>query len=1112
MKKTNLFILIFLFWLQQIFSQESNIKFEKISVENGLSQSSVLSIIQDSKGFMWFATLDGLNKYDGYNIHVYRNKPDDIFSVSDNIINVLYETKDKQNSTLWIGTAANGLCSYNKIKDNFTVFKHQKSNPKSLSNNTINDIKGNNKTLWIATNKGLNEFDIKNRIFYKYRKNSDNNSLCSDTVKCLSFYNKDILYAGTAKGLNIINIKTDKIERIKPDILTGLVINALKTDNQGILWIGCNKGLFSYDIFKKELKSYTDFIKKNKKTYKTINITSLSLDKENILWIGTQENGLIKLNTISKKVEMFKHDPVNNNSLSVNNILSVYVDKSGILWVGTSLGGINKWNRAAENLRVFRHNPYDKYSLSAPQVRTFYVDKNNTVWVGTVEGGLNKWDKNKGKFFHYMHNSDNPKSISHNHIRSILEDSKGNFWVATDGGGLNLFNREKGTFKYIKAGKTTNSLSHNRVWKIYEDKDKNLWIGTFGGGLNLFLPENQTFKRFMHEPNNPNSLCNNEVTSILQDKNGYLWIGTFGGLNKFDIKNNIFKKYIYLKNDSNSLSNNRVYCIYEDKEGFLWIGTKGGLNKFIPDKEKFISYTTENSELPNNVILGIAEDNEYLWLSTNNGISRFNKKTKKFKNFNIGDGLQNNEFLAGSYYKKSDGEILFGGIDGFNAFYPEKISDNPNIPSIAITKFQISNRDIKTDTAITFKKRIILEHYENDISFEFVALDFIFPEKNKYKYKLEGYNKDWEYAGFRRYAKYTNLKPGKYIFKVTGSNNDDVWNETGTSITIIIKPAIWQTLWFKIASIVFIFLILILIYHLRVKNIKKRNEKLEKEVKRRTYEIRQQNEEIKSQRDELAFQKDQISKQKEEITDSIRYAKKIQTAVLPTDEYISEILPEHFILFKPRDIVSGDFYWVSKNKENIIITAADCTGHGVPGAFMSMLGISFLNKIVNEKDITDPGEILNLLRKNIIQALHQKGYETESKDGMDMALCVINTKNNSIRFSGAFNPLFYLSNGKITEIKADRMPVAKYDQMLPFSVKKIKPQKGDIVYMFSDGYQDQFGGPKKKKFMKAKFKKLLEEIHRKPLKQQKEILNQTIEKWKGDEPQIDDIVVIGIKI
>ena len=343
-------------------------------------------------------------------------------------------------------------------------------------------------------------------------------------------------------------------------------------------------------------------------------------------------------------------------------------------------------------------------------------------------------------------------------------------------------------------------------------------------------------------------------------------------------------------------------------------------------------------------------------------------------------------------------------------------------------------------------------------------------------------------------------------------NNDGVWNNEGVSVQVIIHPAFWQTLWFKILIVLIVVSMFFLTYKIRVRNIKIQNKKLEEEVKRRTIEIRQQNEEIKAQRDEITIQRDSIEKHREEITDSIKYAKRIQTAALPSDNYLIKNIPEHFVLFIPRYIVSGDFYWASKRANKIIITAADCTGHGVPGAFMSMLGVSFLNKIVNEEKIIDANIILDKLRDNIINALRQNEDDNSSSDGMDMALCVIDLETKKIQFAGAYNPLYLIKNKELEIIKADRMPVAIYDHLKPFSSKEIQLQTGDRIYMFSDGYVDQFGGPKNKKFMSKRFKQTLLENADLPMEKQKQILDNTIENWKGNELQIDDIVIVGIKL
>ena len=1111
MKKITLFFISIMILSNLSYGQKPRVKFERISVEEGLSQSTVQSMIQDSKGFIWLATVDGLNKYDGYNLKVYWNIPNQKNALTDNIVNALYETPNKDNPILWVGTLSNGLCRYNSEQDNFTAFKHDTNNKNSLSNNIISSICGNNETLYIGTYEGLNIFHQNQN---KFEVLGVKEKMCSDTINILVSDKKGNIWVGTKKGLNHFNPKTKEIKTFqKKDGLIDNEINTLFVDLEGKLWIGTPTGVCVYNSNEKTFKNYTEIISK-KTDINNLSITSIIQDRDSTFWLGTANEGLINYNNRTKETYLFTNNPALKNTISINSILCIYRDRSDILWVGTSLGGVNKWNRAADELTVFRHNPYDANSLSASQVRNIYTDKSNTVWIGTVEGGLNKWEQNKNKFIHYKHNPKNINSISNNHIRSILEDTNNNFWVATDGGGLNKFDRKTEKFKHYKHKRNdTTSISSNRAWKVLQDKTGRIWVATFGGGLNLFNPETEQFKTFKHNMNIKTTISNDLVTAIYEDKDGDLWIGTFGGLNKFYIKDKKFIRYQYNENDTNSLSNDRVYSLHEDKEGNLWVGTKGGLNIFNKEKGIFKRFLTTNSDLPNNVILGILEDGEDIWVSTNNGISRINKKTHKIKNFDVGDGLQSNEFLAGSYHKSKNGELFFGGIDGFNAFDPSKIKDNPNKPPIVITGFKISNQIAELDSSISVKKEIVLKYYQNDISFEFVALDFIFPEKNRYKYILVNNDEDWHSASYNRTATYTNLQPGEYTFKVIGSNNDDVWNEEGVSLKIIIKPAWWQTLWFKIAVVLFIIFSVVTFYQIRVRAIKRRNKELEAEVQRRTAEIRSQNEEIKAQRDEIASHRDEISKQKEEITDSIVYAKKIQTAALPADKFLDDIIPEYFILFKPRDIVSGDFYWAGKKGNKIIITAADCTGHGVPGAFMSMLGISFLNKIVNENNITDAGEILNQLRANIIKALHQGGSIHESKDGMDMSLSVIDLEEKTLQFAGAYNPLLYVKNGEIETIKADRMPVAIYDHIEPFSTTEVQFNKGDVIYMFSDGYPDQFGGLKGKKFMTKRMRNLLLENSQKPMDEQKKILDETIIKWIGtEEVQIDDIVVIGVRL
>ena len=1086
--------------LQDSLAQPPNIKFEHITLEDGLSQSSIFSIVQDNKGFIWFATLDGLNKYDGYGITIYRNNPADSNSISDNVLNFLYVDDVENGGNLWIGTRGAGLCEFDETFDIFKSYYSEKENTKTISSNNVHAIWGNKDYLWVGTSNGLNRLNRKSGEFSRFylgdKKNKDQN-----IINSIVSSRHDTLWLATDNGLCLFDI-TNGAYKFFTFLLpnksqTGInKINALHTDKSDNLWLGTDNGLIRFNV---DSKAYKIFQYKKSELSRFVHnkINSIIIDKDNIIWAATEKSGLYRLDPATNEFSAYKNDASVRSSLQSNNLLSLYQDKSDILWIGSSLGGVDKWNRAADELSLFRHNPYDENSLSSNQVRNIYEDNQGRIWIGTVQGGLNLWLKKDNKFKHYLNSPNKPNSISHNHVRAILEDKKGRFWIGTDGGGLNRFYPKTGKFKAYKtdnSGKTSDAdgPGSNRIWRIIEAKNGNIWLATYGGGLNIFNPETGKFQIYKNTTDK-HSLSNNNVTTVFEDHSGIIWVGTFGGgLNRWDEKTKNFIRFEHDPKNKKTIGTNRVYAINEDSKGRLWIGQKGALSLYNRDSNDFTNYD-EKDNFPNNVIMGILEDRQgNIWVSTNSGLSKFNPATKKVRNYDIRDGLQSNEFLVGSFCKTKEGMLMFGGINGFNSFDPDKMVDNTNLPSVVITGFQISNQTVGFDTTISNKKLIVLNHKQNDISFDFVALDYIFPEKNQYKYKLVGYDKNWVDIKFKRYATYTNLSPGNYLFKVIGSNNDEVWNTKGTQISVIIEPALWQKLWFRILAAALLISMVLTWFYLRIRRIKQQNEYLEEQVRLRTAELREQ---------------------QREIMDSIVYAKRIQTAALPIEKnYAKEIISDHFVLFKPKDIVSGDFYWLGQKNGKTIIIAADCTGHGVPGAFMSMLGISFLNKIVNEKGITEPDEILNNLRKNVIYALHQTGAENESKDGMDITVCTILHDKMKLQFAGANNPLYFIREGQMQVIKGDKMPVAYYDFMQPFKLHELDIKKQDVFYQFSDGYADQFGGPKGKKFMYKPFRRLLSAISEKPMDEQKIILDSKIEEWRGDIEQVDDIVVMGVRL
>ncbi len=1113
-------------------SQNIRLKFEHLSVTEGLSQSSVSSIAEDKHGFMWFSTLDGLNKFDGYSITRYYQDSLET-GLPDNIINYVYSTPDNSKN-LWIGTADHGLCLYDPIFNKFKTFTHNKSKSNSLIDNHVMCITGNDSILWVGTEKGLSRFDIKKEQWTNYT--SSNSGLLTEKIKCLETDKTGNLWIGTGAGLFKLDIDLNKI--FYYDLNKGLTSNnilSMDVAADGTLWVGTDNGIIKYNSLTDSFETHSPLLNLPDHI-----ITALLFDHQEILWIGTKNSGLIRYDIQTNELDVYTHDPTEPSSLSVNSILSIYEDSHHIIWVGTSLGGVNKWNRVAQNLLVFRHNPYNANSLSSNQVRSIYEDKNGTIWIGTVDGGLNKWIADKHKFIHTLHNPNNPYSIPQNHIRTIFQDSKNRFWIGTADSGLAIINPQtlRVIKKFVHSDNDSSSISCNKIWRMVEDDSNRLWIATFGGGVDMI--DNDDFK-FKHFNKNNNNLSNDFCTTIFYDSKNRIWIGTIDGLNVLYPETGKIQIFKHEQNDSTSLCNNRIYSIIETANGDIWIGTKGGLAHYL-GKGKFKNFTVDNTDIPNNVVMGILEDNEQnIWITTNRGLCKFNPITHRSKTYDVKDGLQSNEFLVGSFLKTKSGMFLVGGINGFNAFYPEKIKINKNIPYVVITDLMVSNQPFKTDTSISEKKYLVLKHKQNDLTFGFVAVDYILPEKNQYAYKLEPYDEDWIYCKYQRTARYTNLPPGEYVFRVKGSNNDGIWNEKGTSIRIYIKPAFWQTLAFKIGVIVFIIGSIFLFFRIRMKILKRQKEYLEAEVKRQTKEIRQKNEEIMqqnqilmqqkeeilAQRDQIEEQRkiaiqqrDQIAKHKKEIEDSIHYAKNIQTAALPENKFLQLLFNEFFILFLPRDIVSGDFYWAGQKNGKVIAIAADCTGHGVPGAFMSMLGISFLNKIVLEKGFTSPDEILNRLRANVIKALKQSD-KSKSKDGMDISICVIDYKQKTIEFAAANNPMYLIRNNELIEYKADKMPVAIFDDMHNFNKITIQYEENDVIYMFSDGYADQFGGPKSKKFKYSNLKKLLLKIHTLPMSEQKQHLLEKINNWmdypdkytgKNYHFQIDDILIFGIKL
>jgi ligand-binding sensor domain-containing protein/HPt (histidine-containing phosphotransfer) domain-containing protein len=846
---------VILIFSSPLYAQYLDIEFEHISTEQGLSEGSIYAILQDDKGFLWFGTKDGLNKYDGYNFVYYKSNPSDSTSLSDNHV---YSIIQDSRGIMWIGTFS-GLNKFDHFKEKFTRFLHDPNDPNSLSENRVRTLYEDNEGLiWIGTDDGLNSFNPSDskypennspQFFHYYPEPGNENSLGDKKIVCIYEDRSENLWIGTKNGgLNIFDRQNKKFRNLKHDPLnpTSLSSNEIVTiyeDNSGTLWVGTGNGLNEAVISQdKGDISGIKFIRyksdpENPNSLSSNDIRSILEDQSGFLWIGTKGGGINILERNKKRFSHFENDPKKANSLSDNRIQPIYEDRSGLIWVGTKGGGLNKINLNKEKFEQFRNDPENSNSLSENQVYAMYEDKEGMIWIGT-EGGLNKFDMSENTVTHFSHDKDKLNSLSNDRIWAICEGKNNKLWLGFKAGGLNCLDTKTGLItRYHPDENDPTSLSDDIAVSLLVDNSGALWVGTYNGLDKLEFGE-ENFIHYRFDPDNPKSLSNERVISLHEDNEGTLWVGTYIGLNKFDRDSGNFIRYFNDPSNPKSLSDNRIWSIYEDESGNLWLGTNGGINKFDKTTEQFIHYSEEDG-LPNNVVYGILNDEDgNLWLSTNKGISKFNPVTENFINYDVKDGLQGNEFNPGAYLKTREGKLYFGGKNGFNSFHPQHINNNPHIPPVVLTAFKKFNSTVKLDTTISEANSLKLSYNENYFAFEFAALDYTFPEKNQYAYKLDGFDKDWIMSGNRRYASYTNLDGGEYVFMVKGSNNDGVWNDKGRSLKIYISPPFWQTWWFKIVSVVFTLAVLFSIYKYRINRMRKQQEQLEILVDQKTEELK----------------------------------------------------------------------------------------------------------------------------------------------------------------------------------------------------------------------------------------------------------------------------------
>lgn len=814
-----------------------NYFFKQISLEQGLSQSAVTCIIQDRDGFMWFGTQDGLNKYDGNHFSVFKYNPQSPNSISDGFIRGLAE--DRQNPVIWIGTRSGGLNKLDRETETSSYYRNKKNDPLSIGSDEINVIyQDHENILWIGTlSAGLDQFNTSNGTFTHFRHNpGDTKSIMNDRIGSIYESRNGDLWIGTALGLD----KWDKKNRAfihYPHIPGDYTspgpgkVTSICEGKENELWLGIDgSGIDRFNPVTGKIYHYP--YKPDLPGYLTDNRIQFAVfDNHNVLWAGTSNGGLHLLDPDTGVFTNYRYSPGQLHGLPNNQMASFYQSNTGIIWIGTLGQGVVLYDPNRKPFKSFLHNPNSSNSLNAPSVRAVCEDSDGILWFGTEISGLNRYDPKTNKYSVFIPPSPKEDGVNSTRIFTIYEDRNKTLWFGTYNSGLFAFDNKRETFTNYRSNPANkDSLGFNWVKTITGDREGNLWIGTYGGGLYRLLdPVKKTFDRFTHVPGNPFSLSSNLIYSIFESRSGILWIGTGGGgLNRFNPSDGKSICYRASPGNPNSLSNDRVLCIYEDEKGILWIATAGGLNSFDPLKNKWHLFT-EKDGLPNDVIYGILPDNRgFLWLSTNNGISKFSPVTSRFVNYNKRDGLSGDEFNGGAYFKSKSGELFFGGANGVTSFFPGRIQSNPHIPPIVITDFKVFNQPRKFNKQISKLDEIRLSYRDDYFSLGFVALNYTDPGKNKYAYKLEGFDEHWIYCGTDNTASYTNIDGGTYVFRVKGCNNDGVWNEKGASIRIIINPPFWSTIWFRLLIILLLIAFGALIFHFRTFSIRQKNKYLEK--------------------------------------------------------------------------------------------------------------------------------------------------------------------------------------------------------------------------------------------------------------------------------------------
>jgi ligand-binding sensor domain-containing protein/serine phosphatase RsbU (regulator of sigma subunit) len=1079
MSQIKVYLLFFIVQWFSILGRCQTYNFDHYSVEDGLTQNQILSLYQDSKGYIWFGTnLGGVSVYDG-------NKFKTINDLDGLPSNVVFSvTEDDQNRMLFATNRGIGVLEHNK----FTNYDKRSG----LSNNRVFKVFQDSKNnIWIGTEEGVyrlvNDSIVpfeqdttlfKLPVFQIYEDSKSNIWFCTlmggvfkydgaeitcytkregllhDYVKSVLEDNEGNIWIGTLEGFNILKTNGEMTEKRIANNGSRLSVNSATKDIDGTLWFGTESGLMRY-----KNDSFTKYVSEN--GVQSVKILSVINDDENNLWLGTNGKGAAKLNYHG---DIFSNYSV-QHGLANDNVTSIVEDSLGSMWIGSERG-LTQFNESGFKIHSTIAGE-NSQGIASEAINIIEVGNGN-LWIATKSTGA--VSKIGSQFTAY---GDIDGLIS-NTCYSVLMDNNDLLWLGT--------NRGLMTKSVDEPFKAFPELQGETIWSIYQEKKGNMWFTTDKGAT---MYDGSSFQYFGEK----DGFVDGRVRKMAEDKQGNFWFATNKGIYRYNGKS--FKNI----DDKTGLISNTIYSILITREGLMWLGTQDGIQRIDVN----------------------------VFNSTGKWVTR---------SYSKGEGFIGVECNSNAICEASDGRIWFGTVNGVTIFDPKLETVNTKEPNTHITNLRLEFEDYDWSKFSDGEKdglpiNLELTYKKNHLSFDFVGISYRAPEKVKYQFKLAPLDEEWLHWTDKNEAVYPHIPPGQYTFMVRAKNSDGVANISYTEFSFVILPPWYKTWWLYTICFVSFFSMIYIFFSYRTKQLKLQKENLENLIAERTSELVKEKDKVEKIIQAILLKNEMIEEKNTEIMDSIEYAKGIQEAILPSVEKMKKFLPESFVLFRPKDVVSGDFYWMDHKEDISFFTAADCTGHGVPGAFVSMVGTNGLNRAVNGYGLKSPAKILDLLRDLVEETFKAR------KDGMDLGLCALHHKTNEIHYSGANNPLWVIRPNRkklivnnteveaslslehnLFEVKADKQPVGSFDHAEPFKNHVVKVEKGDSVYVFTDGYPDQFGGPNDKKFMTKSLKKLLISIYDLPMEKQRDVLEQSIVEWMNvsDNKQIDDICIFGVQI